>query len=350
MEVVTYTNVETFVQHLPEVTAVGVWIKAIIILAVISAIAGFGTFIERKVLAFMQRRLGPMHVGPYGLLQLIADGIKLFTKEDIVPQNANRLIFMVAPIITAATAFIALAAVPVFPDFTIPEWIPLLGGTFVPSIAADLNIGILFVLGMMAAGLYGPLLAGMSQANKWGIIGAARTAVQFLSYEVVTGLSILAPIMLVGSLSFVDFNAYQQGGIADWIIWKQPVAFILFLIAGFAETNRTPFDLLEHEAEVVSGYATEYSGMRWGMFFIGEYANMITISIIAAVVFLGGYSEEGIGWLTIILKVGFFFFLMLWIRAAWPHVRPDQLMWLCWKVLMPIAVINVVITGMVMMV
>ncbi len=350
MEVVTYTNVETFVQHLPEVTAAGVWIKAIIILAIISAVAGFGTYLERKVLAFMQRRLGPMHVGPYGLLQIIADGIKLFTKEDIVPQNANRLIFMVAPVITAATAFIALAAVPVFPDFTIPEWIPVLGGTFVPSIAADLNIGILFVLGMMAAGLYGPLLAGMAQANKWGIIGAARTAVQFLSYEVVTGLSILAPIMLVGSLSFVDFNEAQAGGISHWLIWQQPVAFVLFLIAGFAETNRTPFDLLEHEAEVVSGYATEYSGMRWGMFFIGEYANMITISIIAAIVFLGGYSEEGIGWLTIILKVGFFFFLMLWVRAAWPHVRPDQLMWLCWKVLMPIAVINVVITGIVMMV
>jgi len=340
----------TLVHNLPEVTAAGVWVKAIIILAVISAVAGFGTYIERKVLAFMQRRLGPMHVGPYGLLQIIADGIKLFTKEDIVPQNANRLIFMVAPIITAATAFIALAAVPVFPDFTIPEWIPVLGGTFVPSIAADLNIGILFVLGMMAAGLYGPLLAGMAQANKWGIIGAARTAIQFLSYEVVTGLSILAPIMLVGSLSFVDFNNAQAGGISHWLIWQQPVAFVLFLIAGFAETNRTPFDLLEHEAEVVSGYATEYSGMRWGMFFIGEYANMITISIIAAIVFLGGYSEGGLGWLTIILKVGFFFFLMLWVRAAWPHVRPDQLMWLCWKVLMPIAVINVVITGIVMMV
>ena len=340
----------TLVQNLPEVTAVGVWIKAIIILAVISAIAGFGTYIERKVLAFMQRRLGPMHVGPYGLLQLVADGIKLFTKEDIVPQNANKLIFMVAPIITAATAFIALAAVPVFPDFTIPEWIPVLGGTFVPSIAADLNIGILFVLGMMAAGLYGPLLAGMAQANKWGIIGAARTAIQFLSYEVVTGLSILAPIMLVGSLSFVDFNNAQAGGISHWLIWQQPVAFVLFLIAGFAETNRTPFDLLEHEAEVVSGYATEYSGMRWGMFFIGEYANMITISIIAAIVFLGGYSEGGLGWLTIIMKVGFFYFLMLWVRASWPHIRPDQLMWLCWKVLMPIAVINVVITGIVMMV
>ncbi len=338
------------IETLPHVTWLGVLIKAIIILAVISAIAGFGTFIERKVLAFMQRRLGPMHVGPYGLLQLAADGIKLFTKEDIVPQNANKFIFMIAPIITAATAFIALAAVPVFPDFTIPSWIPLLGGTFVPSIAADLNIGILFVLGMMAAGLYGPLLAGMSQANKWGIIGAARTAVQFLSYEVVTGLSILAPIMLVGSLSFVDFNDYQAGGIGSWLIWQQPVAFVLFLIAGFAETNRTPFDLLEHEAEIVSGYATEYSGMRWGMFFIGEYANMITVSIIAAVVFLGGYSVEGIGWLTIILKVGFFFFLMLWVRASWPHIRPDQLMWLCWKVLMPVALINILVTALVIMV
>ncbi len=345
------TLVETLPQAIHEVTAVGVIIKAVIILAVISAIAGFGTYVERKVLAFMQRRLGPMHVGPYGLLQIAADGIKLFTKEDIIPQNANKFIFMVAPIITAATAFIALSAVPVFPDFTIPEFVPLLGGVFVPSIASDINVGVLFVLGMMAAGLYGPLLAGMSQANKWGIIGSARTAIQFLSYEVVTGLSILAPIMLVGSLSFVDFNNAQSGGITSWLIWQQPVAFVLFLIAGFAETNRTPFDLLEHEAEVVSGYATEYSGMRWGMFFIGEYANMITVAIIASIVFLGGYDADcTLGWLFIILKIAFFFFLMLWVRASWPHVRPDQLMWLCWKVLMPIAVVNIVITAIVMMV
>ena len=342
----------TLIGQLPEVTATGVAIKAILILAIISAVAGFGTYLERKVLAFMQRRLGPMHVGPYGLLQIAADGIKLFTKEDFVPQHANRLIFKVAPVITAATAFIALSAVPVFPDFVIPEFVPLLGGTFVPSIASDVNVGILFVLGMMAAGLYGPLLAGMAQANKWGIIGAARTAIQFLSYEVITGLSILAPIMLVGSLSLVDFNEAQSGGLTSWFIWQQPVAFILFLIAGFAETNRTPFDLLEHEAEVISGYATEYSGMRWGMFFIGEYANMITISILAAVVFLGGYNDLGFiaGWIMILLKVAFFFFLMLWVRASWPHVRPDQLMWLCWKVLMPIAVINVVVTGIVIMV
>jgi len=337
---------------LPEVTSAGVIIKAIIILAIISAIAGFGTYLERKVLAFMQRRLGPMHVGPYGLLQIAADGIKLFTKEDIIPQNANKLIFQVAPAITAATAFIALASVPVFPDFTIPEWIPLLGGVFVPSIAADTNIGILFILGMMAAGLYGPLLAGMAQANKWGIIGSARTAIQLLSYEVVTGLAILAPIMMVGSLSLVDFNNYQDGGLTSWLMWQQPVAFILFLIAGFAETNRTPFDLLENEAEVISGYATEYSGMRWGMFFIGEYANMITISVMAAVMFMGGYNDLGFfaGWFIVVMKIAFVFFLMLWVRASWPHIRPDQLMWLCWKVLMPIAVINVVVTGLVMMV
>ena len=324
---------------------IGTIIKAILVLAIISALAGFGTYIERKVLAFMQRRLGPTHVGPYGILQILADGIKLFTKEDFIPAGANRLIFMVAPIITAATAFIALAAVPLLPEFK-------LFGITVRPIVADIDIGILFVLGVMAAGLYGPLLAGMAQRNKWGLLGSARTAIQFLSYEVVTGLSILAPIMLVGSLSLIDFNNYQAGGIGGWLIWKQPLAFILFLIAGFAETNRTPFDLLEHEAEIVSGYATEYSGMRWGMFFIGEYANMITIGFLASLVFLGGFNDWGVipGGLAIILKVSFLFFLMLWVRASWPHVRPDQLMWLCWKVLMPLAVINVTITGFFMMV
>jgi len=326
-----------------EVTYLGVIIKVILILAIISAVAGFGTYLERKALAFFQRRLGPMHVGPYGLLQILADGIKLFTKEDIIPQDANRYIFMLAPVITAATAFIALSAVPVFPDFTI-------FGIFVPSVASDISIGVLFVLGMMASGLYGPLLAGMSQSNKWGLLGAARTATQFLSYEVVTGLSLLAPIMMVGSLSLVDFNAY--GADHPWMAFTQPVAFVLFMIAGFAETNRTPFDLLEHEAEVVAGYATEYSGMRWGMFFIGEYANMITISVLASIIFLGGYNDLWIipGWLAIILKIAFMFFLMLWVRASWPHVRPDQLMWLSWKVLMPLAVINVLITGIVIMV
>lgn len=318
-------------------------IKIMVVMLVFSALAGFATYIERKVLAFMQRRLGPMHVGPYGLLQIAADGIKLFTKEDFIPQGAVKPIFMIAPVITAATAFIAMSAVPFLPSFTV------FGHTVTPIIA-DINVGLLFVLGVAGAGLYGPLLAGMSSGNKWSLLGGARTAIQLLSFEVVTGLSVLAPLMMVGSLSLIDINNYQNGGISDWLIWYQPVAFVIFLIAGFAETNRTPFDLLEHEAEVVSGYATEYSGMRWGMFFIGEYANLFTISFLASIMFFGGFNDLFFipGGIAILLKVSFFIFFFLWTRAAWPHVRPDQLMWLCWKVLMPLAIVNIVITGIVL--
>jgi len=227
----------------------------------------------------------------------------------------------------------------------------LFGHTINP-IVADVNVGILFVLGVMAVGMYGPLLGGMSQNNKWGLLGAARTVIQFLSFEVITGLSLLAPLMIMGSLSLIDINNYQTGGVSDWIVWSQPVAFVLFLIAAFAETNRTPFDLLEHEAEVIAGYATEYSGMRWGMFFIGEYANLFTVSFLASIVFLGGYNDLWFipGAIAIILKVAAFIFFFLWTRATWPHVRPDQLMWLCWKVLMPIAIINLLITGIVILV
>ncbi len=309
-------------------------VKVLVILGVFSALAGFTTYFERKVLAFMQRRLGPMHVGPFGLLQVLADGIKLFTKEDFIPQHANKLIFMIAPIITAATAFIAMSAIPFLPGV----------------IVSDVNVGILFVLGAMASGLYGPLLGGMSQANKWGLLGGARTAIQLLSYEVVTGLSIIAPIMMVGSLSLIDINNYQNGGVLSWIIFSQPLAFILFLIAGFAETNRTPFDLLEHEAEIIAGYATEYSGMRWGMFFIGEYANLFTIAFLTSLLFLGGFNDLWFipGAIAIILKVMILIFLFLWTRAAWPHVRPDQLMWLCWKILMPLGLLNILVTAIVL--
>ncbi len=311
-------------------------VKAVVILTVFSALAGFTTYIERKILAFMQRRLGPTHVGPFGLLQIAADGIKLFTKEDFIPQHANRPIFMIAPVITAATAFIAMSAVPFLPGVII----------------SDINVGLLFVLGVMATGLYGPLLGGMAQANKWGLLGGARTAIQLLSYEVVTGLSVLAPLMMVGSLSLIDINNYQAGGVSNWIVWSQPLAFGLFLIAGYAETNRTPFDLLEHEAEIVAGYATEYSGMRWGMFFIGEYANLFTITFVTVLIFLGGFNDMWFipGAIAILLKVMFLIFLFLWTRASWPHVRPDQLMWLCWKILMPLAIVNILITGFVMMV
>ena len=319
-------------------------IKAAVILAVFSALAGFTTYIERKVLAFMQRRLGPTNVGPYGLLQLGADGIKLFTKEDFIPANAARPVFMIAPIITAATAFIAMTAIPFFPEFE------LFGYTIRPIIA-DINVGVLFVLGVASIGLYGPLLAGMSSANKWGLLGGARTAIQLLSYEVVSGLALLAPLMLIGSLSLIDINNYQAGSIFNWLVFTQPLAFLLFVIAGFAETNRTPFDLLEHEAELVAGYATEYSGMRWGMFFIGEYANLFTVCFLISLIFLGGFNDMWFipGGLAIVLKVMALIFFFLWTRASWPHIRPDQLMWLCWKILMPLAVVNILITGFVMM-
>ncbi len=318
-------------------------IKILVILIIFSAGAGFTTYVERKILAFMQRRLGPMNVGPYGVLQIIADGIKLFTKEDIIPQNSVRAIFIIAPVISATAAFTALSALPILPQFTI-------FGYTVHPIISDINVGILFIIGVMGAGMYGPLLAGMSSSSKWGLLGAARTVIQLLSFEVATGLSILAPLMIVGSLSLIDINNYQIGGFTDWLIWKQPIAFIIFLISGYAETNRTPFDLMEHEAEIVSGYATEYSGMRWGLFFIGEYANMFTISFLVSLIFLGGFNPWGFipGAIAILIKISFFIFAFLWVRAAWPHVRPDQLMWFCWKVLMPVAVINILITGIVL--
>ena len=319
-------------------------IKIVVILVVFSALAGIGTYFERKVLAFMQRRLGPMNVGPYGLLQFGADAIKLFTKEDIIPTNVVAPIFKMAPVITAATAFIAAAAIPFLPSFTI-------FGYEVHPIVADINIGILYILGIMGVGLYGPLLGGMASANKFSLLSAARGAAVFISYEVVTGLSILAPIMMVGSLSLIDFNNYQiENG---WIVFNLYgvgfVAFILFWIAAFAETGRTPFHLIANDHEIIDGFGTEYSGMRWGLFFIGEYANMFFISFVIPLLFLGGYGDGSLlGALGLLAKVSFFFFFFLWTRAAWPDVRPDQLMWLCWKVLMPIAVVNILIAAIIM--
>ncbi len=316
-------------------------IKIVTILLVFSALAGIGTYFERKVLAFMQRRLGPMNVGPYGIAQVAADGIKLFTKEDIVPTNVVGPIFKIAPVITAATAFMAAAAIPFLPSFEI-------GGYVVNPIVSDINVGILYVLAVMAVGFYGPLLGGMASANKYALLSAARGAAVFISYEVITGLSLLAPLMMVGSFSLIDLNNFQIEGY--WMVVYQPVAMVLFLIAGFAETGRTPFHLVANDHEIIDGFGTEYSGMRWGLFFIGEYANMFFYAFLISILFFGGFGDGSVlGAFALLGKVSFFFFFFLWTRAAWPDVRPDQLMWLCWKVLMPLAVINIVITGFVMM-
>ena len=314
-------------------------VKAVVILAVMASLAGLATYAERKVLAYMQRRVGPDMVGPAGVLQIVADMIKLFTKEDIVPANANKFIFLIAPLISAIAAFAALAPVPYLPEFEV------FGHTIRP-ILADINVGVLYIAGVAAVCVFSPLAAGLASYNKFALISAARAVVSLLSFEVVAGMALLSVVMVTSSLSLVDINNYQKG-IFNWLIFKQPLAFVLFVMASFVECNRTPFCLTENETEIVAGYGTEYSGMRWAMFFIGEYTNMIAASIIITLLFLGGFNEFLFipGGLMILLKSSLVFFFFLWTRASWPHLRVDQLSMLCWKILLPLGILNVVITG-----
>ncbi|WP_120951148.1 NADH-quinone oxidoreductase subunit NuoH [Helicobacter sp. L8] len=320
-------------------------IKILVVVLVFAGLGAFATYLERKVLAIFQRRLGPTYVGPFGLLQVIADAIKLFCKEDVIPQHANRLIFAVAPVIAMVSAFVSMAPIPFFGDFT------LFGYTIRPIIS-DINVGLLFFLAVGAAGIYAPLLAGLASNSKYSLIGSARAAIQLLSFEVVSTLTILAPIMVVGSLSLIEINNYQAGGILHWLVFKQPLAFFLFLVASYAELNRTPFDLLEHEAEIVAGFCTEYSGLRWGMFFLAEYAHLFAFCFVISLIFFGGYNPLWIipGGIAILLKVCFFVFLAMWARATFPHVRPDQLMRLCWKIMLPLSLVNILITGLVILI
>lgn len=314
-------------------------VKAVVILAVMASLAGLATYAERKVLAYMQRRVGPDMVGPAGVLQIVADMIKLFTKEDILPANANKFIFLIAPLISAIAAFAALAPVPFLPEFEV------FGHTIRP-ILADINVGVLYIAGVAAVCVFSPLAAGLASYNKFALISAARAVVALLSFEVVAGMALLSVVMVTSSLSLVDINNYQKG-IFNWLIFKQPLAFVLFVMASFVECNRTPFCLTENETEIVAGYGTEYSGMRWAMFFIGEYTNMIAASIIITLLFLGGFNEFLFipGGLMILLKSSLVFFFFLWTRASWPHLRVDQLSMLCWKILLPLGILNVVITG-----
>lgn len=319
-------------------------IKILVLVLIFSFLGGFATYLERKMLAFFQRRLGPSYVGPYGLFQVLADGIKLFSKEDIIPQNANKLIFTLAPIIAMVCAFVSMAPIPFFGNFTI-------FGYTVHPIISDINVGLLFFLAAGSVGIYAPLLGGLASGSKYSLIGSARAAIQLLSFEVVSTITILAPLMVVGSLSMVEINNYQSDGILSWLVFKQPLAFVLFLVASYAELNRTPFDLLEHEAEIVAGYATEYSGLKWGMFFLAEYAHLFAFCFVISIIFFGGYNPLWFipGGIAILLKVCFFVFLAMWARGTFPHVRPDQLMRMCWKIMMPLALINIVITSLVIL-
>src|SRR5438270_8821 len=262
-------------------------VKIAVVMGVVLLTVAFLTLAERKVLSWMQDRMGPMEVGPYGILQPIADGIKLFFKEDIIPAGANRFLFSLAPILSLVPAFIGFAVIPYGPN----KEIELFGVTIKPFIITDINIGILYILAFASIGAYGVILGGWASNNKYSLLGGLRAAAQVISYELNIGLAIIGVLILTGSLSMVTIAEKQAGGFWHWnlIGGMQIIAFVVYLISAVAETNRLPFDLPEADSELVAGWMTEYSGMRFAFFFMAEYANMILVSCIASVLFLGGY-------------------------------------------------------------
>ncbi|MGA6827888.1 NADH-quinone oxidoreductase subunit NuoH [Nitrospira sp. NS4] len=322
------------------------------------------TLAERKVLGWMQDRMGPMEVGPYGILQPIADGLKLFFKEDIVPAGANKFMFTLAPILAMVPAMIGFAVIPFGPDQTIDVF----GITVKPFVISDINIGILYILAFASIGAYGIILGGWASNSKYSLLGGLRSAAQVISYELNVGLAIVGVLIMAGSLSLVKITEAQAGGFWHWYVFAFPApqifAFVVYVISAVAETNRVPFDLPEAESELVAGFFTEYSGMRFAFFFIAEYANMVLVSCVAAAMFLGGWNApypgtilaqlglggfawiEGVAWFTV--KVYFFLFLFFWLRATLPRLRYDQLMKFGWKVMLPIALGNIVVTAIAM--
>jgi NADH-quinone oxidoreductase subunit H len=325
------------------------FVKILIVFLVLSLVIAYLTLLERKVIAFMQVRLGPMRVGPYGLLQPIADGLKLMLKEDIVPERADRWVFTLAPIITLIPAFIVFAVIPFGPQFT-------LFGRQLSFYITDLNIGVLYVLAISSVGILGIILGGWASNSKYPLLGALRSAAQMVSYEVALGFSIMGVLMLASSLSLVQIvQAQKNAGV--WYVFLQPVGFVLFFICGVAETNRAPFDLPEAESELVAGFHTEYSGFRFSLFFLAEYAAMIVVSSMAVTLFWGGWlrpfpNVSALAFLDYIppflwfgAKVLVFLYFYLWFRASWPRYRYDQLMKVGWQWLMPLAIANVIVTA-----
>ncbi len=331
-------------------------IKGLVIINLILLGAAASVYAERRVSAVIQNRLGPNRVGPFGLLQPFADVFKLFMKEDLVPAAADRTLHRIAPVITLMVAVAVYAVIPLGHYITIGDRVITLG------IAPDVNIGILYILAMTSVGVYGITFAGWSSNNKYSLLGGLRSAAQMISYELSMGLAVVGIILVTGSLSLNDIVIGQQA----WGHWRlnifiQPLGFIIFLVSAFAETNRAPFDLPEAEPELVGGYNTEYTGMKFGMFFLGEYANMATASAIISLLYLGGWNipvpphvlglEEGsillglLQFAVIMFKIIVLILFFIWVRWSLPRFRYDQLMNLGWRVLLPLAIVNVVLTG-----
>lgn len=307
-------------------------------------------YAERRVSAFMQGRIGPNRVGPKGLLQPLADGVKFLTKEDIIPDGVDKPIFILSPAIVLIPALMTFAVIPFGSNIS-------LFGRNISLQVADVNVGILYILALTSVGVYGIVLAGWSSNNKYSMLGGLRSAAQLISYELAMGLAIVSIILLDGSLKLNDIVSSQQGSLFSWYIFKQPLAFLIFLIATYAETNRLPFDMAEAEQELIGGYHTEYSSMKFAMFFMAEYANMITAAALTVTLFFGGWDipfvdESSLGLvggllsiLSFIVKMGFFLFLFIWTRWTFPRFRYDQLMKLGWKVMLPLALLNIFITA-----
>jgi NADH-quinone oxidoreductase subunit H len=320
-------------------------VKAVVILGGLLTTAGLMSLAERKVSAWMQYRIGPNRVGPFGLLQPLADGIKFIFKEEVVPTGANRLLFRFAPAMAALPAMLTIAVIPFAGE------IVLFGKSYGKLSIADIDVGILYLLAIGSMGIYGIILGGWASNSKYSLLGGLRASAQMISYELTLILSILAVIVLAGSLDLRRI-VEVQANVTQWHVWRQPLAFVLFVIATFAETNRHPFDFAESEPELVGGFHTEYSALKFGLFFLGEYAAMTVMACLTTTLFLGGPSIPFfpdapwvLGFLAFLAKTSCFLFLFLWVRWTLPRFRFDQLMRLGWKTLLPLALLNLVLTG-----
>jgi len=325
------------------------FVLVVIVFAVSLGIAAYSTYAERKIAAFLQDRVGPDRAGPFGLLQPLADGVKMFMKEEIIPSNADRLLFILGPCIMMMTACMTGVVIPWGHGLEI-------NGTFYPVQITDINIGILYVFGVVSIGVYGIMIGGWASNNKYSLMGAIRASSQMISYELAMGMAVIALIMTTGTLSVREMVEQQHG--IHWNVFTQPLGVILFIVCAFAECNRTPFDLPECETELVGGYHTEYSSMKLGFYLFAEYINMFISSAIIASLYFGGYNFPFIdqlglspnmlsivGTLIFFGKIFFFIFFFMWIRWTIPRFRYDQLMHLGWRTMIPLGIINILATG-----
>jgi len=327
----------------------------VVVFAITMIMAMYSTWAERKVAAYLQDRVGPNRAGWGGLLQPLADGLKLFSKEEFFPNTPNKFLFVVGPAIAMSTALMTSAVIP---------WgdrLHLFGRDILLQ-ATDINIGLLYFFGVVSVGIYGIMIGGWASNNKFSLMGAVRAASQMVSYEIAMGLSIIALLMMTGTLSLKEISEQQSG--MDWNVFYQPLSFLIFLICAFAETNRTPFDLAECESELIGGYHTEYSSMKMGFYLFAEYANMFISATIISVLFFGGYNYPGMQWMVenvgvntanilgivvLFIKICFFIFFYMWVRWTIPRFRYDQLMHLGWRILIPLSILNIIVTGVVIL-